>query len=67
MTNNIIAALRAHALIIVKCTEANRKIAAMTAENMQREAVGSSMAYGDEAFDKVEIPSYNEVIAEFNE
>ena len=41
------------AFLIAQSVCAQAEIAAMTAENMQRQAVGSSMAYGDESFNAV--------------
>ncbi len=38
------------AFIMAQAAVLNATIAGMTAENMQREAVGSSMAYGEDAF-----------------
>jgi hypothetical protein len=38
------------AFLIAQSVVAQAEIAGMTAENMQRQAVGNSMAYGDDAF-----------------
>ena len=66
MNDKLISALQAHALIIAECTRAHAEIAGKTAENMQRERRGESMAYGDESFFGVEIPTENEINAAFN-
>ena len=49
MNNKLIQALKAHALVIAQCTRAQAEIAGRTAENMQREMRGESMAYSDES------------------
>ena len=61
----LIHALETHARIIARCTLAQKRIAAMTAENMQRAAVGSSMAYSDDMFDDIDMPSEDDVIKAF--
>ncbi len=63
----LIKSLQAHALIIAECTRAQADIAAKTAENMQREALGQSMAYGYESFDEIKIPSQDSIVALFDE
>ena len=65
MNDKLISALQAHALIIAECTRAHAEIAGKTAENMQRERRGESMAYGDESFFEVKIPTAEEIIASF--
>ena len=41
------------AFLIAQAAILNAEIAGMVAENMQREACGHSMAYGEEAFQQV--------------
>ncbi|MCH7910952.1 MAG: hypothetical protein IIB38_15225 [Candidatus Hydrogenedentes bacterium] len=41
------------AFLIAQAAILNAEIAGMVAENMQREAVGASMAYGEDAFQEV--------------
>jgi len=63
---------QAAAFVVAQTALFNCELAAMVAENMQRAAVGSSMAYGADAFEALAaryegVLGYNAVLSLFRE